>query len=48
MATGLALGKESGSFYSTDRVKDTLGYLVSDFLGILTARTIKILIYGYN
>lgn len=48
MATGLALGKESGSFYSTDKVKDTLGYLVSDFLGILTARITKILIYGYN
>ena len=48
MATGLALGRESGSLYSTDKVKDTFGDLVSDFLGILAARIIKILIYGYN
>lgn len=48
MATGLALGRESGSFYSTNKIKDTFGYLVSDFLGILAARIIKILIYGYN
>ena len=48
MATGLAIGRESGSFYSADKVKDTFGDLVSDFLGILTARIIKILIYGYN
>ena len=48
MATGLALGREFGSFYSMNKIKDTFGYLVSDFLGILAARIIKILIYGYN
>ena len=48
MATGLALGRELGSFYSMNKIKDTFGYLVSDFLGILAARIIKILIYGYN
>ena len=48
MATGLALGRESGSLYSADKIKDTFGDLVSDFLGILAARIIKILIYGYN
>lgn len=48
MAVGLALGRESGSFYSADKVKDTIGDLVSDFLGILAARIINILIYGYN
>ena len=48
MAIGLALGRESGSFYSADNIKDTFGDLISDFLGILAARIIKILIYGYN
>lgn len=48
MAVGLALGRESGSFYSADKVKDTIGDLVSDFLGILAARIINVLIYGYN
>ena len=48
IATGLALGRESVSLYSADKIKDTFGDLVSDFLGILVARIIKILIYGYN
>lgn len=48
MATGLALGKELCYIYSEDKVKDTFNDLISDFLGILAARIIKILIYGHN
>lgn len=48
IAVGLALGRESGSFYSSEKVKDTIGDLISDFLGILAAKLLNILIYGYN
>lgn len=40
-ALGLAIGRESGSFVSVDKIRDSLGDLLADMGGILLAWTLK-------